>query len=310
MKKIIFLTLISVFFSFMLSAQVTEKEDALKKVNTDTINGWKKGGMFALTFGQSNFTNWAAGGINSISVNGAANLFANYKKDNLSWNNTLDLGYGIQKQGKKDNALTQKTDDKFDFASKLGIKATDKLYYAALMNFRTQFTNGYNYPDDSTVISALLAPGYLLFAVGFDYRPTKSLSVFFAPVTSKTTFVTNQTLSDAGAYGVDAGKSVRNEFGGYFKAAYNKDITKNVNLNTKLGLFSNYLHNPQNIDVNWEVLLGMKINKFLTANLSTQLLYDDDISVPIDTNGDGINDGTGKRVQFKEILGIGFSVKF
>ncbi len=310
MKKIIILTLISIFFAHLLSAQVTEKEDALKKVNTDTINGWKKGGMFALTFGQSSFTNWAAGGINSISVNGAANIFANYKKDNLSWSNTLDLGYGIQKQGKKDNALTQKTDDKFDFASKLGIKATNKLYYAVLMNFRTQFTNGYNYPDDSTIISAFMAPGYLLFAVGFDYRPTKSLSVFFAPVTSKTTFVKNQTLSDAGAYGVDIGKSVRNEFGGYFKASYNKDIAKNVNLNTKLGLFSNYLHNPQNIDVNWEVLLGMKINKYLTANLSTQLLYDDDILVPVDTNGDGINNGTGKRVQFKEILGIGFSVKF
>ncbi len=310
MKKIIVLTLISVFFGSVLSAQITEKEDALKKINTDTVNGWKKGGMFTLTFGQSSFTNWAAGGINSISVNGAANLFANYMKDNLSWDNTLDLGYGIQKQGKKDNALTQKTDDKFDFASKLGIKATDKLYYAALMNFRTQFTNGYNYPDDSTVISAFMAPGYLLFAAGIDYKPNKNLSVFIAPLTSKTTFVKDQTLSDAGAYGVDAGKSVRNEFGGYLKAVYAKDIMKNVSFNTKLDLFSNYLHNPQNIDVNWEVLIGMKINKYLTANLSTQLLYDDDILVPVDTNDDGINDGTGKRVQFKEILGIGFSVKF
>ena len=310
MKKIIVLTLISVFFGSVLSAQITEKEDALKKINTDTVNGWKKGGMFTLTFGQSSFTNWAAGGINSISVNGAANLFANYKKDNLSWDNTLDLGYGIQKQGKKDNALTQKTDDKFDFASKLGIKATDKLYYAALMNFRTQFTNGYNYPDDSTVISAFMAPGYLLFAAGIDYKPNKNLSVFIAPLTSKTTFVKDQTLSDAGAYGVDAGKSVRNEFGGYLKAVYAKDIMKNVSFNTKLDLFSNYLHNPQNIDVNWEVLIGMKINKYLTANLNTQLLYDDDILVPVDTNDDGINDGTGKRVQFKEILGIGFSVKF
>jgi hypothetical protein len=310
MKKIIVLTLISVFFGSVLSAQITEKEDALKKINTDTVNGWKKGGMFTLTFGQSSFTNWAAGGINSISVNGAANLFANYMKDNLSWDNTLDLGYGIQKQGKKDNALTQKTDDKFDFASKLGIKATDKLYYAALMNFRTQFTNGYNYPDDSTVISAFMAPGYLLFAAGIDYKPNKNLSVFIAPLTSKTTFVKDQTLSDAGAYGVDAGKSVRNEFGGYLKAVYAKDIMKNVSFNTKLDLFSNYLHNPQNIDVNWEVLIGMKINKYLTANLNTQLLYDDDILVPVDTNDDGINDGTGKRVQFKEILGIGFSVKF
>ena len=172
------------------------------------------------------------------------------------------------------------------------------------MNFKTQFTNGYNYPDDSTVISGLMAPGYLLFAAGFDYKPNKNLSVFFAPLTSKTTFVNNQTLADAGAFGVDAGKKVRSEFGGYFKAAYSKDIMKNVNFNTKLGLFSNYLHNPQNIDVDWEVLIGMKINKYLTANINTQLLYDDDIQVPLEGGG------TGKRIQFKEILGIGFSVKF
>ncbi len=304
MKKLILTFIFAGLIFGSINAQVTEKEDALKKANTDTINGWKKGGMFALTFGQSSFTNWAAGGINSVTLNGISNLFANYKKDKLSWDNTLDLGYGIQNLGKDESKSTQKTDDKFDFSSKLGIKATDKLYYAALMNFKTQFTNGYNYPDDSTVISGFMAPGYLLFAAGIDYRPNKNLSVFIAPATSKTTFVNNQTLADAGAYGVEAGKKVRSEFGGYFKAVYSKDIMKNVNLNTKLGLFSNYLHNPQNIDVDWEVLLAMKINKFLTANLSTQLLYDDDILVPLEGGG------TGKRIQFKEILGIGFSVKF
>lgn len=310
MKKIILTFTLAVFIFNGINAQVTEKEDALKKANTDTTEGWKKGGMFALTFGQSSFTNWVAGGINSITLNGISNLFANYKKENLSWENTLDLGYGFQKLGAKDNSQIQKTNDKFDFSSKLGIKATDKLNYAVLMNFKTQFTNGFNYPDDSAIISGFMAPAYLLFAAGIDYRPNKNLSVFFAPLTSKTTFVRNQELSNAGAYGVEAGKNVRSEFGGYFKAVYTKDIMKNVNLNTKLGLFSNYLNNPQNIDINWEVLLAMKINKYLTANLSTQLLYDDDILVPIDTNGDGFNNGTGKRIQFKEILGIGFSVNF
>ncbi len=303
MKKITILTLL-ILTGLYLSAQVTEKENDLKKVSTDTINGWKKGGMITFTFGQSSFTNWASGGINNISVNGLAGLFANYKKDNLTWGNNLDIGYGLQVLGTGDAKNTQKTDDRFDFSSKLGLKAADKLYYAALMNFKTQFTNGYAYPNDSVAISGFMAPGYLLFAAGIDYRPTGALSVFIAPLTSKNTFVNNQDLADAGAYGVDPGKNVRSEFGGYLKAVYTKDIMKNVNLNTKLGLFSNYLHNPQNIDVDWEVLLGMKINKYITANISTQLLYDDDIMVPLE------NGGTGKRVQFKEILGIGFSMKF
>ncbi len=310
MKKITLTILIAVFTIGINLAQITGSEGSLKKISQDTTDGWKKGGIFALTFGQSNFTNWAAGGINTLSLNGIAGLFANYKQGKLTWDNTLDLGYGLQKQGKGGSSILMKTDDKFNFASKLGLKATEKLYYAALIDFKTQFTNGYNYPNDSIKISGLLAPAYLLVAIGIDYRPNKDLSVFVAPLTSKTTIVNNQRLADMGAFGVDSTKNIRNEFGGYLKAVYTKEVVKNVSLITKLGLFSNYLNTPQNIDVDWEVLLGMKINKYITANLSTQLLYDHDIDVPLDSNNDGIVDGAGKRIQFKEILGIGFSVKF
>jgi len=310
MKKVL-LILITITFVTITNAQVNEKEKDLKVVKNENADGWKKGGIFALTFGQSNFTNWAAGGINNVSVNALSSLFAKYKKRKLTWDNTLDLGYGVQRLGKGNAISSQKTDDKIDLSSKLGLKATDKLYYAALANFKTQFTEGLDYTTSpNTVISDLMAPGYLLVAAGIDYRPNKDLSVFFAPVTSKTTFVNNQTLADAGAFGVDLEKNIKSEFGGYLKAVYTKDIMKNVNFNTKLGLFSNYLHNPQNIDVDWEVLLGMKINKYLTVNINTQLLYDDDVKVAVDRDGDGINDGTGPRIQFKEILGIGFSVKF
>jgi len=311
MKKILLSIVIVAFFISNNFAQVTDKETDLKTVSKDTTDGWEKGGMFALTFGQSNFTNWAAGGINNVSANALSALFANYKKGKLTWDNTLDLGYGVQKLGKGNAISSQKTDDKIDLASKLGLKASGKLYYAALANFKTQFTEGVDYTAPTkTVISDLMAPGYLLIAAGIDYRPNKNLSVFFAPATSKTTFVNNQTLADAGAFGVDLGKNIKSEFGGYLKAVYSKDIMKNVNFNTKLGLFSNYLNNPQNIDVDWEVLLGMKINKYLTVNINTQLLYDDDVKVAVDRDGDGVNDGTGPRIQFKEILGIGFSVKF
>jgi len=308
MKKIILTLLIAVLFAGLSNAQITEKEDDLKKVSKDTTDGWEKGGMFSLTLGQSNFTNWSAGGINNISFNALSSLFAKYKKGNLTWDNTLDLGYGLQKLGKGSTAQNQKTDDKIDFASKLGLKATDKLYYALLGNFKTQFYEGVDY-ETKTVISNLMAPGYLLIAAGIDYRPNKDFSVFFAPLTSKTTFVSDQVLADAGAYGVEPGDNIKSEFGGYLKTVYTKDIMKNVNLNTKLGLFSNYLNNPQNIDVDWEVLLGMKINKYLTVNINTQLLYDDDIDIAV-YDDNGTQTGYGPRIQFKEILGIGFSIKF
>lgn len=302
-----------------LHAQVTEKEGDLRKLNGDSTDGWKKGGLLTLTFSQVSLSNWAAGGENSFSGNSIVNAFANYKKEKISWDNTLDLGYGIMKQGEQD---IRKTDDKIDFSSKFGRKLSTTSFAAALLNFKSQFMPGYNYPDDSTVISNFLAPGYLLFAAGYDFKKGDWLSLFLAPVTGKMTFVMDQTLADAGAFGVEPavldatdstvithGKKTRSEFGGYFKGAFSKDIMKNVKLSTKIELFTNYLHNPQNIDIYWENTIGMKVNKFITVTIGTTLIYDDDIMIEVKNDaGDVI--GKGPRTQFKEVFGLGFSYKF
>ncbi|MDA9563890.1 DUF3078 domain-containing protein [Flavobacteriales bacterium] len=320
MKKII-LGLSLVIFGAVSFAQTTEAEGDLKKQNTDTINGWKKGGTFGLTLSQVSLTNWAAGGVNSISVNGMTNLFANYKKDKLSWDNSLDMGYGVIRQGDA-NAIWVKSDDKLDFASKFGYQVKNDLYFAGLYNFRTQFAPGYDAPGSTNIISNLLAPAYSLLAVGVDYKKSAAFSAFLAPVTLKTTIVGDQNLADAGSFGVEgaiyddlgqlleAGKNIRNEFGGYLKLQYRKEILKNVGLDTKIDLFSNYLNNPQNIDVNWETVITLKVNKYLSANLTTHLIYDDDIHVAVDNDNDGVADATGPRVQFKEVFGAGLSVKF
>ena len=157
-----------------------------------------------------------------------------------------------------------------------------------------------------------------------DYKTDNGVfTLFISPATLKSTIVNDQQLANAGAYGVEAaeyntagvlikeGKVVRYELGGYIRAQFKKDIAKNVNLASKLELFSNYLDRPQNIDVNWEVLLNMKINKFLTCNVATQLIYDHDIPVPVERTIDGVKEmGTGPRLQFKEVLSLGLSVKF
>ena len=143
-----------------------------------------------------------------------------------------------------------------------------------------------------------------------DYQYSKHFSAFIAPFTSKITIVNDKELSNAGAFGVDSGQVVRTEFGGYVRVFYNQNIQKNISLQTKLDLFSNYLHNPQNIDVNWETLVVVKFSKWITMTLTTTLLYDDDILVAVDRDNDGIVDGQGVRTQFKEIFGVGLSYKF
>jgi hypothetical protein len=303
MKKKIILLFAMGFFMTMTIFATTEGGEQ------DTIKYWKKSGVFSLNLAQSSFSNWAAGGQNSVSLNGLINLAANYKKDKSAWDNSLDLGYGILQREKGSRWV--KTDDKINLTSKYGLQASKVWYYTALFNFRTQFAPGYNYPNTDIVISDFLAPAYLTFALGMDYKPNDNLTAFISPLTMRSTIVNDEYLSGIGAFGVDPGKKIRNEFGGYINFQYKRDdIVKNVNFLTKIDLFSNYLKEPQNVDVNWETLFVLKVNKFISATIATNLVYDDDVMINIDNNGDGITDKTGPRTQFKEVIGVGFTYKF
>jgi hypothetical protein len=321
MKKLFLLTII-LFVNQIIFSQLTDNESKLRIQTSDTLTGWKQGGLFNAGLSQTSLTNWAAGGQSSLAINGLLSLYSNYKKGDATWDNSLDLGYGILQQGK--NSRSTKTDDKIDLLSKFGMKASRNWYYAFLFNFKTQMTPGYNYPNDSTKvkISDFLAPAYFLTAIGMDYKPKNNISVFIAPLTGKITLVNDQDLANQGAFGVEKavydttgqiikkGKKILLEFGGYMRMQYKKEIMKNVLLKTELDLFSDYLKNPQNIVVNWENLISLKVNKYISAVITTNLIYDDKIKIGIDTNNDGIPDKAGPRIQFKEILSVGFAYKF
>jgi hypothetical protein len=316
------LAIIAVVSATIISVNAQDA-DLIKKLNaklvSDTLQGWKTGGVLTVNLAQTSLTNWVAGGQNSVAVNGLMSAFANLSKGKSRWDNNLDIGYGVLKQ-KGDAFPSRKTDDKIEFVSKYGRQAFDNIFYSGLMNFKTQTAPGYNYVDATTrnKISDAFAPAYLLFALGLDYKPGTHLSVFLAPVTEKYTFVNDNALSAAGAFGVTPGKKVLSEFGGYFRAIYTKndflsEFMKNVTLISKLDLFSNYTRNPQNIAVSWENIISLKVNKFIAATINTHLLYDDKIKVPHDRNGNGIvepGETVGSKVQFKEILGVGLSYNF
>ena len=313
--KVLSALLLITLLTIKLAGQVTDAEKALRTVKPDTTQGWKKGGVFAINLAQTSLSNWTAGGQNSVAFNGIFSAFANYKKNKSVWDNSLDVGYGILKEGA---AHSRKTDDKFDFLSKYGQEAFKNFYYAALLNFKTQMFPGYDYPNDSVKISNLFAPAYLIFALGMDFKPNNHISAFIAPATARFTFVNDKALSDAGAFGVDPGKNIKSEFGGYIRAIYTRndfkaECLKNVSFTTKIDLFSNYAHKPQNIVVSWETQIALKVNKFISANLNTQLLYDPNITVPSDRNKNGIieaGEGVKSKIQFKEILGVGLSYNF
>jgi hypothetical protein len=270
---------------------------------------WKKKGDFTLSFNQVSFSNWSAGGKNSVSGVAFFNLAFNYLKARTSWDNNLNLGYGLLKEGNYDLI---KSEDKMEFSSKAGYGMTEnsKWYYSGLFSFRSQFANGYKFPDMDHKISTLFAPAYMSFALGADFKPGDKFSLFLSPLSTKFTIVADEDLSAIGAYGVEKGEKFRAEMGGTLKSELKFPLVTNVDVVTALRLFSNYLQKPQNIDVNWDFRINMKINKFLSANLITNMIYDDDIYVAIDRNDDGLFEGKGRRVQWKQLFGAGFSYKF
>jgi hypothetical protein len=293
-----FLISVILLFTILIIQQVNAQET---KPATDTVTKkdtsyWTKGGFSSLTFNQVTLKNWSAGGENALSATALLNLYANYKKNKIVWDNSLDLGYGILKS---DVEKLRKNEDKIDLLSKFGYKAIKKLYYSALFNYKTQFAEGFNYPNDSTVVSKFNAPAYINISLGLDYKPNNYFSLYVSPASGKFTIVNDNALSGLGMYGVEPGKKVRSEFGASMNASFKKDVVKNVNIISKLSLFDNYTDkdktNRSNVDVNWEVMINIKAGKYLTTSITTNLIYDDNVI---------------KRTQFKEALGVGASVKF
>ena len=303
------------FFAFIISCaafsqdikKVSKAKDEIAAVAIpDSLKAWNLGGSGAVSFNQAAFSNWAAGGQNSIGFDTYINIMANYHKGRHVWANSLNLGYGFTFLGKGKEAKFTKSNDKIELTSAYGftLSKDKKWLFTILMNFRTQFSAGYNYPDDSTVISNFMSPGYLVAGLGITYAPAKWYYLYLSPASGRFTFVTDKKLSDAGSFGVDPGKNIRGEFGPYMRTELNKDLSKTINLTTDLSLFTDYLKDFGNIDVNWNLLLTMKVNKWLAASITTQLIYDNDVIIKPDPTEAG-----GPRTQFKELLGIGITYK-
>lgn len=290
----------------LLQEADTSQTEAGSSIPVAAVPLWNAGGTFTFAFGQVSLTNWAPGGENSISGNGQANLFLNYNKGRKSWENFLGTAYGLMRQG---SDKVRKTNDRLEVYSKYGYRAVNKWFYTAMVKFNTQYSDGFKYPNDSDVISKALAPAYISISAGMDYKPSKKFALYLAPVSGKITIVRDDTLSAHGAFGVKPGEKRRTEFGGFVKINYTDDIMENVNLLTSIDLFSNYLKTPQYIDVSWETTLTMSINKWLTANLSTHLVYDHDVTFPV-TDAGGAVIGKESKIQFKEIFGVGLSFRF
>jgi hypothetical protein len=249
-------------------------------IKSDTTKVWTKKGNFSLLFNQSNFNNWAAGGENNLSGNLGINYDFNYKKKDVTWDNKIIASYGLVKT--KNSPFEKKTDDRLEMNSLLGKKAKGLWYYSAILNFKTQIAKGYIYGKDAngaeirTETTNLLSPGYLTFGPGMLWKKSNNVKFNLAPVTSKITIVNSDfTVPNKGYFGVEEGKNLRYELGFYGSGYYKFNLMTNVSLENIVSVYSNYIEKPENIDLDYQINIVMRINRYLSTNLSMQAIYDD-----------------------------------
>ena len=314
------------------------------EVKVEKPKYWESSLKTQINVGQTGLTNWAAGGDNTVSMNAFIDANANWKKNEMFWNNRLQLDYGFLYASSK--PILQKSNDRIYLESKWGYK-TEKMknfYFSANYDFKSQFSTGYDYKTPATLTdengfdlegaalrqawrdarvlkSGFLAPAYTNLALGIDWKPAKWLSVNFAPVTGGFVIVRDAALRESYSMGLRTEfvdktegvptdgsqfRSARFEFGAQLKVDAKVNINDNFSYSTQVVLFSNYLDKPQNLRVNWDNRIDWKLAKYFSFTITTNLIYDDKVMIVSDKDKDQYPNGR-QRVQFKESLAFGFT---
>lgn len=297
MKRVLLATLFLLSANVMFS-QLSEKEllkkteETVSKIQEEKPNGWEKKGVFTFLANQASFNNWLAGGQSSISGNMGLKYDFNYKSDTWAWDNKFFANYGLTKI--KDQDL-QKTDDRIEFNSLLGKKASGEWYYSFFFNFKTQLDSGFDPADKTVKISHFFSPAYTQFGPGMMWKKSDNLKINVAPATSKVIMV-HQHFTELGpAFGVHQGESSRYEFGAAINAYYKFNLMENVTAENIFNSYTNYLEDAKNIDIDYTLNIVMKVNKYLTTNFAFQTIYDDNAF---------------RGFQTRQVIGIGVNYGF
>lgn len=340
MKKVTLLLLIAVYTT-AVSGQIRRARGVEQPAKTDSIRvkedrdalkfsfnrfkkeqeKWFKFNQVNLNLSEVAFSNWSAGGENSISALVNAKFRRRFSERTYFWDNELEVNYGINAQKGRG---PRKTDDKLSLISALGYRgnASSFWYYTARFQFLTQFSNGYAYPNTDTPISKFMAPAYVYLGLGIEYAPDNDFNLFLSPLTQKTTLVLDKTLANEGAFGVDGavydstgriireGRTSNTELGFSISGRWNRKIYENIRLENVFNFYGDYLNKFGNIDIDWESNLNLKVNNYVQARIGIHIKYDDDVKFYSYTDGNGQVQKYGARPQLKQMLGIGLLYTF
>lgn len=298
MKKIVFALALALTTGSIFAQEETAKDSI--------ADGWKRGGNVLITFNQSAFNNeWSGGGIGNMAANILVNYDFNLTKGDLIWDNKFIVDYGVNKN--KGQEKFTKNNDRLELNSLAGKKMKGHWYYSVYFNMKTQMdasnytvssdngtplvlTDDYTYGNTS---SHFFSPVYFQAGPGLLWKKSDNLYVNISPAAAKMILVDKEF---AGAFGTEAGDTSRFELGAAVRGYYKVDLMKNISVENILALYSNYLEDAQNVDIDYTMNVAMQVNKYISANLVFQAIYDDNVQ----RNG----------FQIRETFGLGFNYAF
>ncbi|CAI8349436.1 MAG: DUF3078 domain-containing protein [Flavobacteriaceae bacterium] len=293
MNKVLLLLLNIIISTNSLSQAVVT--DSLKQ------EGWNKSGKITFLVNQSAFSNWTSGGENSIAGALSLDYNLNYLKNGWAWDTKMIGAFGMNKNS--DSEFAKKTDDRIEINSLVGKKFTKELSYSSFLNFKTQFARGYKYSTNSLGLeereetTRFFSPAYIQLGVGVYWKKTKDFWINMAPVTGRLIIAnrkfTSNLIDGAEYFGISKGNTSRFELGASLSGFYKFELIENVILEQSLSLYSDYLQNAENIDVDYTVSAFMKINDYLSTTLIMQCRYDDNAI---------------KKVQLREVFGLAITL--
>lgn len=278
---------------------------ARRPVPVPPPKSWYLRSELSLIANQNTYMNWARGGNNNIALTTDVKAWANYALGNIRWDNSLWFVYGVQKT---ELLSLRKSVDRIFIVSNLSHKAFKNFDYTLGTTFETQGFRGYAYPNDSVPVSKIMAPGFLNLSLGMTYKPNPKLTVNVFPLSGKLTFVLDTALIDQTKFGLKADQRMNAQLGARVIINHSTPLIKNVTMTNFLELFSNYIDHPEKINFDWRLGLQLRVNKYISTGINTEMIYDNRMLIPIYEIQDGkkVKVGEGKRIQFSELLGITF----
>ena len=284
--------IIILIFSVNIYSQELVEKDSL----------WTKRGNVTVLLNQTGFSDWVGGGTNNFSATIKFDYEWEYKDKGWDWLTNVESAFGIAKY--KNSPFSRKIDDRILIQSIVGKEFTRNLSFSAFFNFTSQIGNGYKYKKDSDnneireLTTRIFSPAYFQIGSGFLWKKDEKIWVNYSPIASRLILVskkfTDDLLENETYFGVSQNKSSRYELGANLTFHSEGKLLENVNYKQDLKLFSNYIEEASNIDLDYLAQIEINVNPLLTTQLIFQLIYDDNAV---------------SRLQVREVFGVGVQLK-